>query len=260
MIEWKGKEYTKIWFTSDEHYGSDRHISLSKRLDFDNYLKYTKAEYIELKNATDIPERIKKMVVNTEYGMMLQQTPVDKMCNEIITKHNMLVGENDLVIHIGDFGDYRYAERLNGSHILIMGNYEHNDMNDKYGGFMSTFRNEIIENYNFIDCMSDCTLTTELLHSMFSQRFVNEIGELYITHKPTDCKYNNGSSGNITPVICDDGRLVMNLFGHIHEKQKVKTFGLNCGVDTNHFYPVSQEEIEFYIYAILHYYDEDVFI
>jgi calcineurin-like phosphoesterase family protein len=52
----------------------------------------------------------------------------------------------------------------------------------------------------------------------------------------------------------------MNIFGHIHEKCKVKRFGLNVGVDAHHFYPVAKEEVEFYLYAILHYYDSEVFM
>ena len=52
---------------------------------------------------------------------------------------------------------------------------------------------------------------------------------------------------------------VMNLFGHIHEKGKIKEYGFNVGVDANCFLPVPPEDVKFYIHAILHYYDNNVF-
>jgi hypothetical protein len=39
MFIYNGKEYDNVWFTSDEHYGSGRHITLSCRLGFDDYEK-----------------------------------------------------------------------------------------------------------------------------------------------------------------------------------------------------------------------------
>ena len=62
------------------------------------------------------------------------------------------------------------------------------------------------------------------------------------------------------PEHVEGDRVTMNLFGHIHDKGKVKRFGLNVGIDCNHYYPVSQEEVCFYISAILHHYDENVFM
>ena len=49
------------------------------------------------------------------------------------------------------------------------------------------------------------------------------------------------------------------IFGHIHGKQKIKTFGVDAGVDANNFKPISIEEIDFYLNAIKKdYYDEEV--
>ena len=49
------------------------------------------------------------------------------------------------------------------------------------------------------------------------------------------------------------------LFGHIHEKQKVKKFGLNVGVDCHNFCPISLDDVLWYKNAIKLYYDDNVF-
>jgi len=53
---------------------------------------------------------------------------VYEMDEEIITRHNELVSDDDLTIHAGDFtlgkeADY-YRERLNGEHFFIMGSHD----------------------------------------------------------------------------------------------------------------------------------------
>lgn len=50
------------------------------------------------------------------------------------------------------------------------------------------------------------------------------------------------------------------LYGHIHKLQMVKRNGLNVGVDCHLFTPLSLDEVIFYKQAILHSYDENVFI
>lgn len=65
---------------------------------------------------------------------------------------------------------------------------------------------------------------------------------IYLTHKPTDCKKD-----------------CFNLFGHIHEKNFVKRFGLNVGIDCFHYKPATVDDVLFYKNAIQNYYDEDVF-
>lgn len=50
------------------------------------------------------------------------------------------------------------------------------------------------------------------------------------------------------------------LFGHIHGRQKIKSWGgLDVGMDANGFYPISLEDVEFYLNAIYKgYYDSEV--
>lgn len=78
----------KIWFTSDTHFSSGRTLELSKR-----------------------PFKT-----------------VEEMDNTIIENWNSIVGKDDVVFHLGDFGDYNKVKELNGKIILITGNYERNDM------------------------------------------------------------------------------------------------------------------------------------
>jgi calcineurin-like phosphoesterase family protein len=197
---------------------------------------------------------------HSTYGSVLE-TPVNKMNDLFINNHNKRVGDNDIVFHVGDFGDYDYAKYLNGHHILIMGNYEAKDMADNYNKSFEEFRNKIISSYNFIDVCMDYML--ELCENnknnvKFGHIFSKEVGEIFITHTPSSCFYTRDENNYTKPSYRND-KLIMNLFGHIHEKCKVKRFGLNVGIDGHHFYPVSQEEVEFYLYAILHYYDSEVF-
>ena len=50
------------------------------------------------------------------------------------------------------------------------------------------------------------------------------------------------------------------LFGHIHKLQMVKQNGLNVGVDCHDFCPVDTKTVAFYLNAIQHDYDENVYI
>ena len=78
------KEMPKIFFTSDTHFGSQRHLRLSKR-----------------------PFR-----------------SVSDMDWTMIERWNSVVGPNDVVYHLGDFGDTWPAEYLNGRLRMVKGNYE----------------------------------------------------------------------------------------------------------------------------------------
>ena len=50
------------------------------------------------------------------------------------------------------------------------------------------------------------------------------------------------------------------LFGHIHGRQFIKKFGIDVGVDCNHFRPMSWDDVLFYQNAMVKkYYDENVF-
>lgn len=76
--------HRKVLFTSDEHYGSDRHLYLNKR----PFLS------------------------------------VAEMDESMINHFNETADDDTLTFHIGDFGNLETVKYLNGKHILICGNYE----------------------------------------------------------------------------------------------------------------------------------------
>lgn len=142
----------------------------------------------------------------------------------MIEHWNEMVTEQDTVYHLGDFGDYEVAKQLNGKIILQYGNYERKDP------------------------------PTELQQSYFhgihkDLGLVND--GMILVHEPENrVKY---TKDNNLPVM-------FYLFGHIHEKQKVKRNGLNVGVDVHNFTPVSAEVLEFYKTAIQKVYDDNCFV
>jgi calcineurin-like phosphoesterase family protein len=255
MFTFGDKQYDNVWFTSDEHYGSDRHITLSKRLEFDEtFEKIRRMKELE----SDCPGKIKLSSVYGEFG----KTPVEKMTDELVKKHNIRVGDNDLVFHLGDFGEYDVAKYLNGYHVLIMGNYDYDYMEKYYNGDFMKFREDIISKYNFIEVYIDfnidaCDFDND---GVLSQMLSDEVSYIHLTHKPMDCIWFLNKDYGLETDTENDGKYIMNLFGHIHEKAKVKRFGLNVGIDCNHYYPISSVEVVFYLKAILHHYDENVFM
>lgn len=208
-----------LYFTADQHYGSSRHITLSKR----PFL------HVEELTAEDIE--------NDRYWKKM--VPDVKAQDEYIIKcHNEVVEKGDIVINVGDFGDWEILKHLNGTHYLIFGNYEEEELKKKWNNDIVSFRNFLIRDVGFQGIFTKSfTIPISDSKSATSQDVM-----VNITHKPEDC-------------IKDQ----MNIFGHIHEKCKIKRYGVNCGVDANHFYPISADDVYFYINAIKNHYDDNVF-
>jgi len=181
----------KMFFTSDTHFSQRKSIEMSRR---------------------------------PFYG-------VSEMDDTIVSNWNKMVGKNDTVYHLGDFGKYEVAKRLNGNIVLVMGNYEQEDMWERFGGDFKLF-SRYLKDLEFSDVIEkSCEIEIAGI----------EGEKVHLTHKPLDCKDNQ-----------------LNLFGHIHEKCLIKEFGVNVGIDNFHFRPASTEDIIFYKNAI-HYYDKHVF-
>lgn len=174
-----------IYFTSDTHFGAERTRKLSKR----------------------------------------PFQTVEEMDDFLITHWNNTVGPNDFVYHLGDFGDYEYARKLNGNIVLVGGNYEWKmtSKKAKQYGFIS-----------FIPYTKEATL--------FMDDHV-----IHMTHRPHDLRNRH----------MDDHTI--NLFGHLHKTQMIKRYGLNVSSDCHNFTPIGMDDILFYHDAILHYYDNEVF-
>jgi calcineurin-like phosphoesterase family protein len=107
----------------------------------------------------------------------------------MIKNWNKTAKKGDFVYHLGDFGDYMVIKKLKGKVILIMGNYEEDDMK-KLKMTFEEFKNYLID-LGFADVVSAKGIKIKL------EELDNE--EINLTHKPLDCDTNS-----------------FNLFGHVH--------------------------------------------
>lgn len=175
----------KIWFTSDTHFGEERTFRLSRR----------------------------------------RYSGVWEMTEDLINKWNEFVGENDLVFHLGDFGEFVFLNRLNGKIVLIEGNYEE-EKRDMLNG--------LVGNGKIIGIFRSGEMVVELKDGCSYE----------LVHEPSKFSRKMGR-------FC--------LFGHVH-KQAFKRDGINVGVDCNWGYPFSEEDVIFFRKAVEMYYDDEVFM
>lgn len=184
------------YFTADQHFGSERALELSCR----------------------------------------PFTSVDEMNYTIVNNFNSIVNPGDITIHLGDFGNFNFLKKLNGSHILILGNYEVDDMMKNFDGGFDYYQ-EYLKMVGFKDArQKDAYFDID-----------NQHVHLYLTHRPDDCLKENPSD-------------LFNLFAHIHGRQLIKKYGIDVGVDAHHFLPINEERVLFFRNAILKgYYDSNVF-
>lgn len=190
-----------IYFTADTHFGSQRTLELSKR-----------------------PFR------NT------------KRMDEYLVYHwNSIVGSEDTVYHLGDFGDYSIRPRLNGHINLILGNYDED--------YLNKYKNDpkmIQKMTSLFDHVYSQTILKPSDLGVKTSDIDKIVKEFYLIHRPNDCIKGNSE--------------IFNLFGHIHGRQMIKRYGIDVGVDCNHFNPISAETIIFYANAIVNnIYDSNVY-
>lgn len=178
-----------FWFISDTHFGSKRTLEFSQR-----------------------------PFLNTLY-----------MDRKLVENWNLLVFPEDIVYHLGDFGDLSVANYLNGKIRLLVGNYERNDEN---------FLKEV-SHYKNIEVLCNSMGFDALYY--FALEEDDELKTIELVHEPS-----HASGKHFT------------LFGHVHEKCTMKRNGLNVGVDCHGFCPINQSKIRFYKNAIENYYDEEV--
>jgi len=180
----------KTWFTADTHFGQERTLELSKR----------------------------------------PFTSVEHMDKEIIRRWNSVVGNDDEVYHLGDFGDPDTVSRLKFKTLyLVRGNYDDDAFCAKLDNIFSN---------------SNSSRTLVYLDSLHTLSVGGEGVEATLVHQPVHAK---------------DPSL-MYLFGHIHNTQKIKRNGLNVGTDCHNFTPVDTDYILFQFNGIINHYDENVFI
>lgn len=181
-----------VWFTGDTHFGHERTRQLSKR----------------------------------------PFNSIEEMDNVMISNWNNVVAEDDIVYHIGDFGDYKKSFLLNGNIILLLGNYERNDIDKKI-----ITLDELKKNFKFKDVIDDTCLSITVFDEN-QQKY-----QFDLVHEPSHRDINT-----------------FTLFGHIHKLQMIKKNALNVGVDCHNFVPIDLETVLFYKNAIEHHYDFEVFM
>lgn len=167
---------------------------------------------------------------NHERKVRLKQVPfktVEEMNSEIVRRWNSVVGINDIVYHLGDFGDYEFVKHLNGKIILICGNYEEEDF-EKF----EPFRKKLMD-LGFADVVrKEMYLPEEIL------------GErVLLTHKPTN-----------------HAKDCLTLFGHVHSLKPVEKFGFNVCCTYHYFTPIAAKSVKRYLDFIHNHADEDVFV
>ena len=162
-----GEQLDHLWFTSDTHFSHDK-TRIKAARPFDN---------------------------------------TKEMDKEIIKQWNKIVKPDDIVYHLGDFGNLDILKKLNGRIRLVMGNHERKE-----------------------------GLTKEMLleagfEEVYEENVVIEVDGLLMNliHEPS--KNNPG---------------MFNLFGHLHNLCIVKEFGINVGQDCNYFRPIDFEKIGLY--------------
>lgn len=155
---------------------------------------------------------------------------VAEATSEMVKRWNEQVSPEDMVYHLGDFGDFDVAKQLNGHIILLYGNYEREQLaptpeQKKY--FLKIIEDKFTYNAQGV-----------MVHEPENKCAIGEKEEVLFGRPKEEIFY---------------------LFGHIHEKQKVKRHGLNVGVDVHNFTPVSSYTVEFYKKAIETVYDDNCF-
>ena len=130
-----------------------------------------------------------------------------EMDKEIIKQWNKIVKPDDIVYHLGDFGNLTMLKKLNGRIRLVMGNHE---------------RKEGLTKEMLLEAGFD---------QVYEENVVIEVDGLLMNliHEPS--KNNPG---------------MFNLFGHLHNLCIVKEFGINVGQDCNYFRPIDFEKISLY--------------
>lgn len=184
---------TKYYFTSDTHFSEDRTRQLSKR----------------------------------------PFNSVEDMNNTILSNFKNALTDNDVLYHLGDFGNFHFLSKFISSvkfktMYILKGNYDkelENLINDPTSfGLTSDITSKIIPIYDPVYHIN-----------LDNQNF-------YLTHYPSN--------------MLDPNKFY--LYGHIHALGMVRTNGLNVGVDCHYFNPISLDTVLFFKNAIQKFYDHDV--
>ena len=154
-----------------------------------------------------------------------------EMTNEIVKIWNKQISNDDIIYVIGDFCNYNAQEKdwtgglavsglINAHIILITGNSEERIITEQFGGDFDKFRDYLVNNstLNFDDVKRNDYV--QVGAGIGAERF-------FLTHKPVD-----------------HDKRYPTLFGHVHRAGGLwRPYGLNVGIDLNHFRLYSDHDI-----------------
>lgn len=158
---------------------------------------------------------------------------------------NQKVHHGDMTFHIGDFGNLKVVDELNGDHYLICGGCEYDTIKKKFSGDFEKFRNHVKSRYNFIDVYR----THEM---MFQIRTPQAFYKYEIPNtKPLSVKLFMGHMYSRTPKTMDSSptkQIFSLLNGYLDAKKyDFSDWMLNPGVDVHHFFPITEKDMNEYI-------------
>ena len=160
---------------------------------------------------------------------------VEEMDNQLVSNWNKRITMNDIVYHLGDFGNQKIVNYLNFKKMYFLpGNYEKRD-----------FDLEILESDKRVSILND------------ENAFFQDGETIYnLVHEPLSKEILSERKKTLVDEMFDDN---FYLYGHIHRLQLVKRNGINVGIDANRFMPMSIEELRFLKGGIDNHFDENVF-
>lgn len=157
----------------------------------------------------------------------------------MIKQINKTAKKDDTVFVIGDFFDCdskyntcyleasKYIKKIKAKLFLIIGNNEKRIIKHFFNNNYEKFR-EYCLSLGFVDVQKSLRLD-------FGGR------EFYLVHEPKDTKSQ-----------------FINLFGHIHDGGAYRSYGVNVGVDANHFRLWDEADILYFVYLKEKYMNNDV--
>ena len=251
--EWVAKYSNKIIIGIDDSFPMKKYIKKRLEKDYNIQIKDTYKEVLK-----DVKNKVKEIrdskpnvffTSDTHFGskrtLELSKRPfssVEEMDTTLINNWNSMIKPNDIVYHLGDFGDYDVLKKLNGRIFLVLGNYELEEMKKDFDSNYKSYKKQLIK-LGFENVYQNMLLPTEFkTDDVLSLDKFTSTEMMYLTHEPLNTD-----------------RTKFNLFGHIHDRQKCKRYGLDVGVDAHFLYPISFENVIFYKNAIQKFYDDNVF-
>lgn len=192
------KPNQKLWFTSDTHY-----------------------------NHSNICSATTNWAVNADDYRVRDFTSLDEMNTTIVNNINSLVGEDDILIHLGDwsFGGFESIAELRSRIVcknihIVLGNHDHHILNNR-----DNIRDLFSSVHEFLD-----------LSVVIPSKFKNTKSEKYnfiCMHYPI-ASWKDMNHGNI------------HLHGHTHLSPKNRIHkgrAIDVGVEGNNLYPIEMKEV-----------------